>query len=182
MNLPKQYHWLDKEPGPKILLEAMKLYGTLEGPGGQDNPVILGWAKEIGGWIADFYKADEIPWCGLFVAVCAKRAGYEVKQNALGAINWLSWGEAVTQQRLDVQLGDILIFRRTGGNHVGLYVGEDATHYHVLGGNQGNQVCIVRIERGRLLGARRCPWKVGQPPNVRRVFLDALGPVSMSEA
>ena len=35
-------------------------------------------------------------------------------------------------------LGDILTFKRNGGGHVGLYVGEDKDCYHVLGGNQGN--------------------------------------------
>ena len=38
--------------------------------------------------------------------------------------------------------------------HVGFYAGEDADAFHVLGGNQGNAVSIVRIGRDRLLGAR----------------------------
>lgn len=31
MPLPVQYAWLSKEPGPKMLLEALKLFGTIEG-------------------------------------------------------------------------------------------------------------------------------------------------------
>ncbi len=83
-------------------------------------------------------------------------------------------------------LGDILVFwreKKTGWKgHVGMYVGEDKTHYHVLGGNQSDSVSIARIEKGRLLGARRCKWKVNQPPNVRVVKLAATGIVTTNEA
>lgn len=46
--LPAQYAWLSKEGGPKMLIEALKLFGTLEAPGAKDNPVILAWAAELG--------------------------------------------------------------------------------------------------------------------------------------
>jgi hypothetical protein len=38
---------------------------------------------------------------------------------------------------------------RSGGGHVAFAVGEDATHFHVLGGNQGARVSIMRIEKAR---------------------------------
>jgi hypothetical protein len=41
----------------------------------------------------------------------------------------------------------VLVFERPGGGHVGYYFGEDATAYHVLGGNQGDAVTIARIAR-----------------------------------
>lgn len=178
MKLPSQYQWLSKEPGPNILLEALKLHGTKEIKGVEHNPVILGWAQEIGGWIATFYKEDEIPWCGLFTAICAKRAGFPFNQKALSAKEWLNWGTQVTSP----MLGDILVFGREGGGHVGLYVGEDDTAYHVLGGNQSDMVCISRIAKSRFLGARRCTWKHGQPKNVRPVRLAAAGGLSQNEA
>jgi cell wall-associated NlpC family hydrolase len=78
-------------------------------------------------------------------------------------------------------LGDILTFKRNGGGHVGIYAGEDATHYHVLGGNQNNSVSVTRIAKSRLHQARRTAWKVAQPANVRKVFLEAKGTITTNE-
>jgi hypothetical protein len=79
-------------------------------------------------------------------------------------------------------LGDILTFKRNGGGHVGFYVGEDKTHYHVLGGNQSNQVNVMRLAKSRLTQARRTAWKVAQPASVRKVYLEAKGTISTNEA
>ena len=53
---------------------------------------------------------------------------------------------------------------------------------HVLGGNQGDRVSIKRIAKGRLIGAQRCPWRINQPSNVRRIELAAGGKLSTNEA
>lgn len=60
--LPTKYKWLANEDGPLMLLEALKLYGTLEVAGSKSNPEILAWAKELG--LRD-YTTDSIPWCRL---------------------------------------------------------------------------------------------------------------------
>jgi uncharacterized protein (TIGR02594 family) len=164
-----------------MLVEMLKLYGTEEVVGAKDNPVILGWAREIG--VA--YAHDSIAWCGLTVAVVAHRAGYDSKPlgNPLWARNWGTWG---TPQKV-AMLGDVLVFARPGGGgHVGIYVGEDTTHYHVLGGNQGDKVSIARKPKKSkdtpLLAIRRSPWRKGQPRNVRVVPLSAAGtPTSTKE-
>lgn len=176
--LPTAYAWLANESGPRMLVEALKLYGTTEKAGSANNPVILHWAEELG--MKD-YTADSIPWCGLFIAKVAHEAGKDVAQGALMARSWLRWGaESKTPA-----LGDVLVFwrgsRRGISGHVGLYVGEDAQAYHVLGGNQGDAVSIVRISKSRLLGARR-QYRVGPPANVRRVRLMANGGLSGNEA
>ena len=75
-----------------------------------------------------------------------------------------------------------MTFKRKGGGHVGIYVGEDNTHYHVLGGNQNNSVSVSRIAKSRLFKARRTAWKVAQPANVRKVFLEAKGVITTNEA
>ncbi len=176
MPLPKPYAWLAAEPGPRMLLAALDEYGTLEVPGKGSNPKITGWAHEceIGA-----YSTDDIPWCGLFMAVCAKRAGWARPPNPLWARNWATFGMAADAP----MLGDVLVFSRgkTSG-HVALYVGEDAGSFHVLGGNQSDRVSITRIAKSRLLAARRPKWKVAQPPNVRRVFLTTGGAISTNEA
>lgn len=178
--LPQTYSWLNDETGPRILTEALSLYGTKEISGGETNPVIISWAKEIGGWISDFYKEDEIPWCGLFIAVAAKRAGYPFSQKALSAREWENWGAAV--QGNSPMLGDVMIFTRKNGGHVGLYVGEDHECYHILGGNQSDEVNISRLSKDRFLVCKRSPFKIGQPDNVRKVFLSPSGKISDNEA
>lgn len=170
------YNWLKKETGPKVIVEAYKYYGTKEIVGPQHNPVILDWAKELE--LEKVYNSDEIPWCGLYVAIVCKRAGKNVVKNPLWARNWNNWG--VPQKT--AMLGDVLVFSRGSGGHVGFYVGEDAKCYHVLGGNQGNQVSVVRINKSRCIGIRRTKWKIRQPDNVRQIFLSNRGVISTNEA
>ena len=179
-DLPKQYAWLKAEPGPRLLVEALKTYGTIEKQGEGSNPSILAWAKVTG--LDRIYRNDATAWCGLWMAYVALQAGWDVPLNPLGARNWLAFG--VPQQK--PSLGDVLVFWRgasSGFNgHVGLYVGEDAEAFHVLGGNQSDRVMIKRIAKNRLLGARRCPWRINQPAAVRPVVLAANGALSTDEA
>ena len=170
------YSYLNAEKAPKLLVEALKMLGTKEVVGKVHNPVILGWAEELG--LKKVYTADEIPWCGLAIAYAAYKAGVQVVEKPLWALSWANYGTRVTEP----MLGDILTFKRNGGGHVGIYVGEDATCYHVLGGNQGNAMSITRIVKARLYQARRTAWKVAQPANVRKIYLDAKGAISKNEA
>ena len=175
MNLPQQYQWLTKEEAPRHLLKALELYGITESVGQKDNPIILEWAKELG--IEKIYTADSIAWCGLFVAIIMKRAGREPVDKPLWALNWANFGVNVGKP----MLADILTFKRNGGGHVGIYVGEDSAAYHVLGGNQGDKVCIVRIAKARLHSVRR-PAYTNQPTNIRIVKLSSSGGLSINEA
>lgn len=154
-----------------MLVEALNLFGVSEKEGDADNPEILKWAKEIG--YKNEYTHDSIPWCGLFVAVVAKRAGKSLPNNPLWARNWSHWGAVCAPE-----LGAVLVFSRGTGGHVGLYVGEDNHCFHVLGGNQGDSVCITRIEKSRLIAAR-CMYK-HKPKNVRPVRIIGVGDVSKS--
>jgi len=175
MKLSRAYQWLAQEDGPRHLLKAVELFGVAETVGSKHNPVIMGWAKELG--LEKVYTADEIPWCGLFTAVCIHRAGRPVVDKPLWALSWSNWGVKVDKP----MLGDILTFKRNGGGHVGFYVGEDSSAYHVLGGNQGNQVSVVRIAKSRLHAARR-PQYNSQPKNIRVVALAGNGALSTNEA
>lgn len=174
--IPAQYTWITHEPGPKMILEALKLFGTVEGAGAKDNPTILAWAKEVG--LARTYSHDSIPWCGLFMAVVAQRAGKEITDSPLWALSWADFGNPTQGGPM---LGDVLTFKREGGGHVALYVGEDESAYHCLGGNQSDQVCFTRMPKGRFYRARRPRYNV-QPSNVRKILLSANGRLSTNEA
>lgn len=174
--LLSQYAWLAKEPGPKMLIEALKVFGTVEGPGARDNPTILAWAAEIGQ--GRTYSHDSIPWCGLFMGLIAHRAGRPVVDSPLWALSWADFGKSAAGGAM---LGDVLTFKRNGGGHVSLYVGEDSAAFHCLGGNQSDKVCITRIAKSRLYRARRSSYSV-QPANVRKVVLASNGKLSTNEA
>jgi len=169
------YDWLKHETAPRVLMQAIKQIGVREFVGGIHNPIIMNWAKEVG--LEKIYKSDEIPWCGLFIAYCCKMAGLEVISKPLWALSWANWGTNVTEP----MLGDILTFRRDGGGHVGIYVGEDKTHYHILGGNQNNAVNVVRIAKTRLVKARRTAWRIAQPQTVRKIYLESKGIITTNE-
>jgi uncharacterized protein (TIGR02594 family) len=176
--LPPAYGWLTSLATlPRMVTEALKLFGTVEAAGAASSPTILGWADEVGGKVEDVYKADSIPWCGLFMAVVAKRAGKAVPVDPLWALNWAKFGVSAGQPIL----GDVLTFIRPGGGHVALYIGEDATAYHVLGGNQSDQVCFTRIAKSRLHRVRRPTYRV-QPATVRPIILKGGGQLSQNEA
>ena len=173
------YDYLKSITAPQILVQALKLVGTKEIVGVKNSEIIMGWAKELG--IEKIYTNDEIAWCGLFMAIVCLRANVDTgisPKEALWALNWNKFG---TKQST-AMLGDILTFKRNGGGHVGIYVGEDTACYHVLGGNQSNMVCITRIEKSRCAGIRRTPWKIAQPDSVKAIVVNATGSISKNEA
>lgn len=181
--LPKKYKWLAREGAPKMLVEALRHYGTLEYKGKGNNPDITKWATEIGGRVDDVYVADSIPWCGLFMAICAKRSQKQLPKDPLWALNWATFGTYVEEP----QLGDILVFTRKTDDgklagHVAIYVGEDSEAYHVLGGNQNDAVTISRMPKSKLYVARRPVYSIGKPANVRKIFLSAEGDFLRSAA
>ena len=179
MNLPAQFAYLATEPGPQILLAALRDYGLKEVVGPGNNPRIMQMAKNVGA--SSYYGADAIPWCALGVSDWCKQAGFPLPPDPLAALSWGKFGNAVALG--DERLGDVLVKARIGGGHVGLYVGETPSHYAVLGANQGDQVCIAWFPKSVFSHIRRCPWKVSQPANVRKVVLGSAGPVkTVSEA
>ena len=132
--------------------EAVRQLGTREVPGPASNPKILQWAGQLG----IPYKGDDIPWCGLFAAHCVGSTlpGETLPINPLGARNWAKFGA-----KCKPVLGSVLVFWRGSKKgslgHVGFYHGEDDQAFHVLGGNQSDQVSVARVARNRLLDARQ---------------------------
>lgn len=162
---------------PRMVVEARALIGTVETPGPANNAIIMGWASELG--MRNVYTADSVPWCGLFMSLVAKRAGKTPPAGPLWALNWMNFGTPAGQPCL----GDVLVFVREGGGHVTMYVGEDRDgYYHCLGGNQSDKVCVERIAKRRLHGARRPPYQVQMPASCQPIVLDASGAISTNEA
>jgi len=160
---------------PLWLARARAHIGLHEGVGDANNKTIMGWAKRFGGWIASFYKADSIPWCGLFVGAMLMEAGIKPPANLLGARQYERWGQPLKYGAP----GAIVTFARAGGGHVGFYVAEDPDAYHILGGNQSDAVNIKRIAKSRATSIR---WPVGiKDIPGKRVFAAADGSLSTNE-
>lgn len=178
---PKGYEWLGGVGLlPRTITEALALHGVAEVVGKGSNRTIMGWRDELNlaGVRITGFSDDDIPWCGLFAAIVAHRAGKAVPENPLWARNWAKFG--VPQERPG--LGDVLVYERAGGGgHVNYYIGEDTHAYHGIGGNQANRANITRIAKSRCIAVRR-PIYSHAPASVRPFQLAAAGALSRNEA
>jgi uncharacterized protein (TIGR02594 family) len=160
------------DPGLPWFQEAKRLIGLKEGPGEEiDNQTLLDWGEDLD----VHFPNDSVPWCGLFIAHCiaSTLSAEPLPTNPLGARNWARWGAPCPPQ-----IGALLVFwrgKRDGWQgHVGFYAGEErsgatTTHFHVLGGNQDNQVCVAKIKADRLLGVR-WPATASMPQGIPTIF------------
>lgn len=118
--------------------------GVKEAAGAAANPRIVEYHKTT----TLAATSDEVPWCSSFLNWVMKAAKYPITKSA-AARSWLDYG-----QECELQLGCIVVFRRTGGNHVGFCVGFTPHSIMVLGGNQSNEVNVKPYPRRDFLGAR----------------------------
>lgn len=137
------------------IVEAKKHVGLREVKGVKHNPTIISWLNELGAW----WKDDETPWCGVFVAHCLHTAGLKrgsvnsrsknyVPGTKAGSgfypYNWFGAGEYRIEggRKLDKPCyGCVAVKSRKGGNHVAFVVGRTADGRLVcLGGNQSDSV------------------------------------------
>lgn len=180
MRIPAGYEYLGQLGVlPKTIQEGLRLYGTVEVPGRGSNPTIIGWAKTLG--LNSVYSDDSIPWCGLFAAIVARNAGKTVVKDPLWARNWAKFGtevatrvsgKLVAKDGRKPSLGDVLVFERGTGGHVGFYAGETATHFIVLGGNQSDKVCMAALDKKRCISVRR-PTYINPPASVKPIIRGA---------
>lgn len=187
MNLPEKYAWLANVGTlPRTILEGLEFMGVQEVVGRGSNKTIIDWrdilnaAAPSGDPMIQGYSDDDIPWCGLYAAIVTFfRANNitEVVKTPLWARSWVNYGVAARQ----AALGDVLVFSRNGGGHVGFYIAEDAYSYHVLGGNQSNAVTITRILKNRCIAIRRPPYKT-QPSSVKPYIVKSGGAISKNES
>ena len=157
------------------IVEAEKLLGLHEI---RDNAKLRAWLKSDGPTLGD---PKALPWCGDFVDTAIDlalpgepRVG-PLAENPYWALNWLHFGKKV-----EPRLWAIGAFKRPGGGHVGFLVGQDATRFYVLGGNQGDSVSVVPIDKTRLQGAR---WPITFPdPGLALPLMSSKAKASRNEA
>jgi len=159
---------------PLWLTIARRDLGIEETPGKETTPAIRRWLIELGAW----WRDDATPWCGVALAYWMKEAGAPIPKQYYRARAWLDWGTALNQPAL----GCVVVFERRGGGHVGLVVGRNELDYLlVLGGNQGDKVCIASFSPDRVLGYR---WPLLDLAGYQDALpmLSAARPISTNEA
>lgn len=132
---------------PNWLENALRYIGLKEIQGIKHNPKILEFWQKIG----VSFKDDETPWCAGFVGGVLEEVGVKSSRSA-AARSYMTWGVELPGPAV----GSVVTFWR--GNidswhgHVGFVVGKDYRgHLMVLGGNQGNEVCIKPFNTWRVL-------------------------------
>lgn len=194
MNLPSNFIWMSEDrigTWPKMIKEAVPFLGMKEIKGTKSEPRLMEVAKEIG--VADIYKNDDTSWCAVIHNGIAKRAGKSIgykkdKFDLLRALKFQEYGVGLfpddweVLHKKEAMFGDTMIFLRPGGGHVGFYIGENDTHYYIMGGNQNDMYSFTRLAKYRLVAVRRPKYKT-TPPSVKKYILTDNGvPVTTNEA
>lgn len=141
---------------PPWLRTAAGELGVREAAGAVDHPRVLQYLQSCERLPAALRASDATPWCSAFVNWCMEQVGIE-GTNSAWARDWLHWGKRTTTPKR----GDVVVFRRGQGGHVGFYWSTTATAIQVLGGNQKDAVSIDAYAAKNLLGYRRFPgtWR-----------------------
>lgn len=118
----------------------------------RDRAKLSAWLRSDGKTLGDPAK---LPWCGDAADTALARAlpdeprPGDLGRNPYWALNWSYLGKACQPC-----FGAFAAFKRPSGGHIGVLVAQDATHYQVLGGNQGDTVSRVWISKDRCKAIR----------------------------
>lgn len=129
------------------IAEARKHINLKEIKGIKHNATILLWLEQLKAW----WKEDETPWCGVFVAYCLKASGVKYPKHWYRALDYLNYGAALEKPCY----GCVAIKTRKGGGHVCFVVGTTINGDLVcIGGNQNNMVSYAIYKQSDFDGFR----------------------------
>lgn len=126
------------------IMEAVKVIGLHEV---RDNAKLKAWLASDGHALGDPAK---LPWCGDAVETPVRLTLRDeilpgaLNKNPYWALNWQLFGVPTSPT-----FGCVISIKRPQGGHVGFLVGQDATRYYVLGGNQRNEYCVAPMDKSR---------------------------------
>lgn len=136
---------------PLWLQVAIEEIGIKEIEGPDHHPRIIEYHDTTSG-----FSADEVPWCGSFVAWCFTEVGIIVpnRHDKAQARNWTRVGRKLDKPKM----GCITVLWRgypdADSGHVGFYIHKENNSIFILGGNQKNSVNIMGFNQDRLLDYR----------------------------
>lgn len=82
---------------------------------------------------------ENLPWCAGFISYCAKKAGYKLPYT-LQAKDFMRLGRVVKTP----QVGDLIIFSRQGGGHIGVIESINKDKIISIEGNLGEYPAKVK--------------------------------------
>lgn len=128
---------------------ALSRIGVREIVGPEHNGTVVNFWKL--GDVALEVKDDETPWCAAFANAALVQTGY-VGTRSGRARSFTADGRRFVG--CDRRLGAIVVLSSSRGpasGHVGFLAGTEAGKVHLLGGNQGNQVCIAPFPESKVI-------------------------------
>ena len=150
---------------------AQRFIGTKEVAGPVSNAHILAMLRLDNSWV----EGDEIPWCSALVNYICWLLRLP-RSKSLAARSWLGVGIPIALEQARPGY-DVVVLKHAGDHepgaeimaapgHVGFFAGlearpratfgdPDTGRVLVLGGNQGDQVCVAPFPVTRVLGVRR---------------------------
>lgn len=142
-------------------LVALRFIGLREIPGARHTPAIVAMLDLVSPNVAD----DETPWCSAFVNYVAWLFALP-RSGSLAARSWLTIGTPINIAEARAGYDVVVLSRganappatiKNAPGHVGWFSGLDAAAgtVRVLGGNQGDRVCLEAFPLDRVLGVRR---------------------------
>ena len=134
-----------------------KHIGLKEIKGEQHSPIILNYIDKAFAAIGkkNWIKDDETPWCGSFLGgvFAESNLAKHVPIEFYRALSWANSGVKLTKPCY----GCVVVFKRSGGGHVGIVVGQTKTgSLKVLGANQSDQVNIMDFPTNEVVAYRWC--------------------------
>jgi len=136
-----------------------------------DNAELRKWLASDGHALGDPAK---LPWCGDFVQTAMKNGLplEPIPKEPFWALNWRKFGVPS-----DPVFGAVAsVSRSGGGGHVGFLVGQDATRYYILGGNQANRTSVAPMDKSRF------PKEAFRFPATYRPIVNYLPTMTSAEA
>ncbi len=132
---------------PNWMIIAAQEKGVSEIVGLEANKRIVEYASET----SLHATSDEVPWCSSFVNWCMKKSLIK-GTNSAAARSWLEWG-----YKCEPRTGCVVVLQRGNdgiSGHVGFLVEHDQAFVHLLGGNQGDSVCVQKFPRHKVIDFR----------------------------
>jgi uncharacterized protein (TIGR02594 family) len=78
------------------------------------------------------YNANGLPWCAAFISYCLKNSGYDLPY-LLRAKSYLQAGQVISNPKP----GDLIVFSRQGGGHIGIIEKIEDNKITTIEGNVG---------------------------------------------
>lgn len=89
--------------------------GLTEKINGANSPTVLKWIQK---WFKKVMNTGEIPWCSIGMIEVALALKLECQKQTPAAISWATWGYEIKKEQIDIEKNQVMVLKRTGGNHV----------------------------------------------------------------